>query len=511
MITPLTNAQDAIPTQTVPFRIAIIGAGITGINLALGLQERGIPFTLYERAPAFGEIGAGIGFSPNAERAMGIISKKLILDAFRRTANPNGEDYFQWIDGWKTDELIFKLHVGKDGFQGCKRSEILEEWAKGLDPERVVFGKTVDLVVEKGDNDSGSGSDVEITFTDGTTANADVVIGCDGIRSRIRQIILSPYASPPSTSSTTLSNSMSPPPPPPDFATPNTFLRPVGGRHNSCPPSVNSPPTSVSFLDLPPSAHPHYTSKYCFRALIPMAKALSALGEARALTRFMYNGPNAHIITYPIGGNTVLNVLVVLTDKNPWPFPHKHTADAAKQEALDAFAGWHPTARKIVELFPDDQKMDKWAIFDMAAYPAPHFHKGKVCVAGDAAHATGPHLGAGGGLGIEDALVLSELLKAVYSKLSDQENGEEQRKRKGKLVEAALDSYNEVRYERTQKVVQLTRNAVDLFQWRDGNEAGVDAERFGGRITKCFHTVWDYDVERMVHDAVAGLEGRAMV
>ncbi|KAM7216799.1 salicylate hydroxylase [Rhypophila decipiens] len=448
--------------------IAIIGGGITGINLALGLEHRlnqnpkltntsngqkRLSYTIYERAPGFREIGAGIGFSPNAERAMGLLSPD-VLSSFKRIANPNGEDYFQWIDG-KTDKLIFKLYCGKDGFQGGRRSDILEEWAKLIPLERVQFGKTVETVSEEEEAEK-----ITIHFTDGSVAHADVVIGCDGIRSRIRQLVLSP--------------------------------------------------SQDSIVE---AAHPHYTHKFCFRSLVPMDAAIASIGEKRAMTRFMYNGPKAHIITYPVGNNSMLNVLAVISDDKPWPEENKKlTAQGSKSEATEAFKDWHETARKIVDLFPEDSegRMEKWAVFDMAQFPADRYVSvdkgttGKVCVAGDAAHATGPHLGAGGGLGVEDALVLSALLEDVALRLpTHAEDGKETRK-KSELIRAALQVYNDVRYERTQWVVKNTRYAVDLFQWQDP-VVGRDDAKFGGEITKTFHKVWEYDVEGMVQEALDGL------
>ncbi|KAK3312526.1 hypothetical protein B0H66DRAFT_486185 [Apodospora peruviana] len=428
--------------------VAIIGAGITGINLALGLQARNIRYTIYERAPGFREIGAGIGFSPNAERAMGVLNADDVLAAYKRVANPNGEDYFQWLDGRHSDSLLFKLYCGKDGFQGCRRSDILEEWAKRVPASCVQFGKQVDSVADGKDNHDDGGGGVVITFTDGTTARAEAVVGCDGIRSRIRQIVLS------------------------------------------------SPDDKSAIA----AQHPHYSNKFCFRALVPMSRAVKALGPYRAGTRFMYNGPDAHIITYPIGNNTVLNVLAVISDPDPWLDSKKHTTNGSKREALAAFGAWHPTVRKIVDLLPDE--MEKWAIFDMAEHPAPTYVRGRVCVAGDAAHASGPHLGAGGGMGIEDALVLSALFEAVAQEASANKTVE-----KRKLIEAALVAYNDVRYGRTQEVVQATRTACDLFQWQEP-AVGSDGEKFGREITRLFHRIWEYDVNGMVREAVDGLRGR---
>jgi len=81
------------------FEVAIIGGGITGLALAIGLLQRNIKFMIYERARTFREIGAGIGFNPNAERAMMALNPALHT-AFRKVAAQNDEDYFYYVDGY---------------------------------------------------------------------------------------------------------------------------------------------------------------------------------------------------------------------------------------------------------------------------------------------------------------------------------------------------------------------------------------------------------------------------
>ncbi|KAI1372451.1 FAD/NAD(P)-binding domain-containing protein [Hypoxylon crocopeplum] len=420
--------------------VAIIGGGITGVILALGMQKRGVDYTLYERADAFTEIGAGIGFSPNAERALAVV----VYRVYKRVApTSDANEYFQWINGYQSNEVAARLLIGVDAFQGGRRSDFLEAWSKLIDVGKVEFGKEVASASQKDDGK------VSLQFKDGTVKETDIVIGCDGINSRIRKLIL--------------------------------------GETN-------------------PASYPSYTKKYCYRALIPMDTARAALGDERSLgaerslNRFMYVGPNAHCMNYPVAKNQFLNVLLVISDLDPWQTEDgKHTAPGDKVDAIRAYADWHPQVKAMVDLLPE--KLQKWAIFDMLENPAPYYNRGSMAVAGDAAHAAGPHLGSGAGFGIEDALVLVSLLEAVNTKLEGQSQ-----EAKVELCRAALVAYNSARYDRTQWLVGASREACALFHWQD-EEVGSDFEKFLPKISKIFHTIWDNDIGKMVKDALGQFEG----
>ncbi|KAI0376940.1 FAD/NAD(P)-binding domain-containing protein [Hypomontagnella monticulosa] len=429
-------------TENKYVRVAIIGGGITGVILALGLQKRGVQYTLYERTLAFTEIGAGIGFSPNAERALNVVDPE-VHRAYKRVASSSdAEEYFQWIDGYKTNELAARLLIGVDAFQGGRRSDFLEEWSKLIDSDKVKFGKELVSIDHK------SEGRVLLKFKDGTIEESDIVIGCDGINSRVRRIML--------------------------------------GDDN-------------------PASYPSYTKKYCFRALVPMDKAKEALGEERvaggdkSLNRFMYNGPNAHCIHYPVAKGQFMNILLVITDPNPWHTEDgKHTAPGKKSDAIRAYADWHPRVRAMIDLLPEE--LQKWAIFDMFENPAPRYDRDGIAIAGDAAHAVGPHLGSGAGFGIEDSLVLATLLEAANAKLDGQSQG-----LKIDLCRAALTAYNNTRYDRTQWLIGATREAGALFQWQD-KEVGSDFEKFLPKISNIFHTIWNNDIDKMVQGSLAEYE-----
>jgi len=232
-----------------------------------------------------------------------------------------------------------------------------------------------------------------------------------------------------------------------------------------------------------------------------MDKVRAALGEYKVSTRFMHLGPNAHALTFPVAMGTVMNVVAFVTDPKDWPADdNKFTARASKSEAAEAFSAFGPAVRAIMSLLPDE--LDKWAIFDTRDHPAPTYVRGRVCVAGDAAHAAAPHHGAGAGCGVEDALVLATLMEAAGDAAAGGSGGS-----RSEILRAALVTYNDVRYERTQWLVDSSRVVGDLYEWRDPH-CGSDPEKFGREIEWRSHEIWDYDVDEMVRNTLGQFSRR---
>jgi salicylate hydroxylase len=446
-----------------PLDVAIVGGGITGVTLALGLLHRGIKFKIYERADSLREIGAGIAFTPNAERAMQKLDPR-IHQAFRKVATPNIEDYFVWVDGYHynrsdpdntNEELVSKLYVGERGFEGCRRQDFIEELVKHIPKEDVKYGKNLASVTDRGD-----GEKIVLGFRDGTTEEADVgkhngyspptnrfinlgahivVIGCDGIRSKLRRLMF--------------------------------------GEDN-------------------PASRPSYTHKFAFRSLVPTNKARELLGDYKVATRLIHVGPNAHAITFPVAMGALINLVAFVTDPKDWAAEDgKFTARTNKSEAVEYFAAFGPAVRAIMSLLPDE--LDKWALFDQRDHPVPTYVRGRLCLAGDAAHASSPHHGAGAGSGVEDALVLAELIGTISEAVA---RGTCTGSRRAAMVRAALETYNAVRYERTQWIVDSSRVAGEMFEWQHAS-CGSDPEKFDREIAWRSHKIWDYDVDEMVCNA----------
>jgi 6-hydroxynicotinate 3-monooxygenase len=166
-------------------RIAIVGAGLGGTTLALFLQQAGYDATLYEQAPALARIGAGINLGPNVTR----ILRHLGLG--ERTERTGVIPRSRFSRAWDTGEITFEIPVG--GFADqygaphltMHRGDLQEALTEAVRPGSLHFRKRL---VDVTDTETA----VKLHFADDTSTTADIVIGADGINSRLREILLGP-------------------------------------------------------------------------------------------------------------------------------------------------------------------------------------------------------------------------------------------------------------------------------------------------------------------------------
>lgn len=220
-----------------------------------------------------------------------------------------------------------------------------------------------------------------------------------------------------------------------------------------------------------------------------MDRAVDAMGREKALTRHMHLGQDAHVLTFPVAMGKLLNVVAFVTDPGEWPHEEKLSAPASKEEAVQAFSGFGHVVRAVMDLLPDT--LDRWAVFDTYDHPASTYVRGRMCIAGDAAHASSPHHGAGAGTGIEDAAVLAAVLAAAS------ETASSLAKTKAEALRAALATYDAIRLERSQWVVQSSRILGELYEWQY-EPTGRDAAKCGAEVYWRSHQIWDYDVDDML-------------
>ncbi|KAF3769705.1 putative salicylate hydroxylase [Cryphonectria parasitica EP155] len=161
--------------------IKIIGAGLSGLTLALALHQQGIPSTVYESRPAPLNIGGAVMLSPNALRVLHA------LDLYNKVKS-KGYNFntLEYKDG--PGNLLETYEFGsqeKYGFQALRvyRHVLIDTLVEELKEKgiSVIFGKKFSHVVK--DEENG----VTFAFTDGTTETAQLLVGADGIHSKVRR------------------------------------------------------------------------------------------------------------------------------------------------------------------------------------------------------------------------------------------------------------------------------------------------------------------------------------
>ncbi|KAF2462859.1 mannitol 1-phosphate dehydrogenase [Lindgomyces ingoldianus] len=412
--------------------IAIVGGGLGGLALAIGLLKHHVNVHIYESAAAFSETGAGVAFGPNSTRALGLIHDAL-LEGYKKHATFNeNRDHdhtflsFRWgMDekkegGNKAGDLMWHLEDlwNTEGAQKLDvRTRSCIHRARLLDELVALLPQGITSFRKNfvSAEEQLDGS-VKLYFADGTTALASAVIGCDGIKSQAREIV--------------------------------------------CGPSVQAT----------------YVGEYAYRAMVPKADAEKALGKELARNGQLYCGYGAYVVTYPVEHGDFTNMVAIPRESGEsysWSLAD-WTVPTTRDEFVQHFKGWYPPLVEVIAKYCGPQK---WALFNLQ-HSAPYY-KGKICLLGDSAHATTPHLGAGAGMAMEDAFILSSLIASVKS---------------SEGIESAFRAFDSVRRPRTQ---QLIKNSRIAGLATDFMMPGVedDTDRMKDHFKAWYKWLWHEDLE----------------
>jgi 2-polyprenyl-6-methoxyphenol hydroxylase-like FAD-dependent oxidoreductase len=260
-------------------RVAIIGGGIGGLTAAGALLRAGAEVSVYEAAGELREIGAGVALHANAMRVLRFIG---VEDGVRKVAGRS--DYAVTRDGI-TGRLISKTSRAQTvALQGIEpatvhRADLLDVLAAALPPGLVTLGKRCVAV-------DGSGATAVARFEDGTAAEADVIIGADGIHSAVRAALFGPDA-------------------------------------------------------------PRFTGKICYRSVIPTAAVLGGALSDVAADNGQWLGPHGTIVLYPLRGEELINVVAHYDDDS---YRHESwVTRCERDEVTERYAGWHPSLLRLFE------------------------------------------------------------------------------------------------------------------------------------------------------------------
>jgi len=165
--------------------IAIIGAGMGGLAVAATLRRVGIAARIYEQAPRFARIGAGIQMMPNSMKVLrGIgVEERLRGVAFAPYSHLNRA----WDSGEVTRELPMPESLYGAPYLCMHRADLHEALASAVPADTIHLGKKLVGLDQKA-------GQVTLAFADGTHATADAVIGADGVHSLVRELVVGPDA-----------------------------------------------------------------------------------------------------------------------------------------------------------------------------------------------------------------------------------------------------------------------------------------------------------------------------
>ena len=223
-------------------RVAIVGGGLGGLAAAAFLHQAGLPAVVYEQARELREVGAGIMVPPNAAR---MLRRLGVLDAFSQRAVQLdvGWEFRRWQDGTvlsAQDLTARSARLYGEHTYTVHRADLLDAIKRAVPADAVKLGKRLDGF-------STAAAGVSLAFADGERAEADVLIGADGIHSVIRAALTEP---------------------------------------------------------IPPAQ----SGMCAFRALVPVAAAPEI---ARRPAQVVWLGPGRHVVHYPVSGGELVNVVAV--------------------------------------------------------------------------------------------------------------------------------------------------------------------------------------------------------
>ena len=263
---------------------AIIGAGMGGLTVAATLRRAGFNVQVYEQAACFERVGAGIQMMPNSMQVLRRIGveEKLRTVAFEPYSHLNRE--------WDTGRVIRDLPMPESMFGApylCMHRAVLHGALASVIPQEVVH-----LNKKLAGLDQSAGQ-VTLTFADGTRAQADALIGADGVHSLVREIIIGPDT-------------------------------------------------------------PIHKGRIAYRAVYPAALLRgSDIGPSRT----KWWGPDRHIVIYyTTAARDEIYFVTSVPEPAEWLTRESWSAKGDVEELRRAYAGFHPEVRAVLDACPDCHK-----------------------------------------------------------------------------------------------------------------------------------------------------------
>src|SRR5579862_6883129 len=160
--------------------VAIVGGGIGGLFAANALLAQGLRVAVHEQAPAIGEIGAGVFLTPNSVRHLQRVGLEPAVEQWGARVGLNSR-YFRH-DGAPIAPVQVTDSSGWNATFGMHRADLVDILAAAL-PSGAVHTEHRCIGFEQ------EGRIARVSFANGATVEADIVIAADGIHSELRRYV----------------------------------------------------------------------------------------------------------------------------------------------------------------------------------------------------------------------------------------------------------------------------------------------------------------------------------
>lgn len=189
---------------------------------------------------------------------------------------------------------------------------------------------------------------------------------------------------------------------------------------------------------------PRFSGQVIYRGLAPAGRLPQLLAEPKVI---LWLGPRQHCVCYPVSAGSLISVGATAQAAH-W-HAESWSATGRPQDMAGAYAGWNDEVRAVLGAL---DSVALWALHDRDAITC--WSRGRITLAGDAAHPMLPFMAQGANQAVEDAAVLAWNLARA---------GAEQ-------VPACLERYQLARIARTATVQRISRDNAKVFHLADGGQ-----------------------------------------
>ncbi|EMT68814.1 3-hydroxybenzoate 6-hydroxylase 1 [Fusarium odoratissimum] len=328
-----------------PLKVIIAGAGLGGLGAAIAMARAGHNVEVFEQSRFLNEIGAAIHIAPNATRVLKswdieFTELQAVLCNAIKIYDHTGKLIFVPVSIGTKDEWLLTHRVD---LHSTLRKAATEKTFAGT-----IKIHTASKVVQ------ADAATAEITLANSDKHKGDLLIGADGVHSKVVSAV------------------------------------------------AGSPPVRVS------------TKQNTFRFLVPIDKLMANpitgpfFGKLGFDCQHVFTTRDRRMVVYPCRNGKLLNIVAMhpsddagLDSESSW------LAGGRVEELLDVYKEFGP---ELIEMCRIGEDLKLWSL--ATRDPPTKFWKGRTVLLGDAAHPMLPHQGQGGAQSFEDAAALGVLFPA---------------------------------------------------------------------------------------------------